>query len=483
MMAGGTIAGAVAFVAILLQDSGAEAKLRERWKESQRSAVARDAELAAWAFDHDLFREASQLASGVLRADPNHTIAALLERIRAIPTDALARRYRDAKRKVGNELVARAKKAHGAASAELASLAAEAEKAKLEDVAEAIYLDAFRIDPTHHGAEVFLRKRGYVLIFNYGAIPKDERDRVRKNLQTLGGDLLEEHDLKKELGYWSDAWGLSTRHYRFVSNAPHARVFAFAQAGEDLYEAWGQQMKEWGLPIREITERLPAQLYDSRASFDAILPLGGMEAPTKDRDLLGFYYPNNKTGCFYDDASIYADDLGLLAETFYHEGSHQLFDLRLRIPSLGDAGKYPLAWLDEGIATYMETLAAEEKSGKRALRVGALLDDDLQRAIDAAAEGKLWPLEKFAHLTPKEFDDFADAYPEAGALVHFLVNGNGGAYRKAFGPIVEEVRKQGGLKKNLFETLGVPAGKLDDEFTKHLRSIGASLPRREYRGR
>ena len=98
---GGTIAGAVAFVAILLQDSGAEAKLRERWKESQRSAVARDAELAAWAFDHDLFREASQLASGVLRADPNHTIAALLERIRAIPTDALARRYRDAKRKVG----------------------------------------------------------------------------------------------------------------------------------------------------------------------------------------------------------------------------------------------------------------------------------------------------------------------------------------------------------------------------------------------
>ena len=86
--------------------------------------------------------------------------------------------------------MARAKKAYGAASAELASLAAEAEKAKLEDVAEAIYLDAFRIDPTHHGAEVFLRKRGYVLIFNYGAIPKDERDRVRKNLQTLGGDLL-----------------------------------------------------------------------------------------------------------------------------------------------------------------------------------------------------------------------------------------------------------------------------------------------------
>ena len=242
-------------------------------------------------------------------------------------------------------------------------------------------------------------------------------------------------------------------------------------------------MKEWGLPIREITERLPAQLYDSRASFDAILPLGGMEAPTKDRDLLGFYYPNNKTGCFYDDASIYADDLGLLAETFYHEGSHQLFDLRLRIPSLGDAGKYPLAWLDEGIATYMETLAAEEKSGKRALRVGALSTTTSSARSTPRRKANYGRSRSLRTSRPRNSDDFADAYPEAGALVHFLVNGNGGVYRKAFGPIVEEVRKQGGLKKNLFETLGVPAGKLDDEFTKHLRSIGASLPRREYRGR
>jgi hypothetical protein len=458
-----------------------ESDLKSRAEAVDQSNLEKSAELVRWAFDHDLFREAAGLARAVLAQKPEHEVGRLLSRIESIPQAEFVAKYRDALRTSGSAFQAKRSALARSSADSLIAIARDAEKATFDALAESVYLDAARVDSANAAAVAALKKRDYDVIFNFGPVPKSEKEEARKTLQKLGGGFLVERDLKSELAFWSDAWGMSTAHYRLVTNVSPSKAFRFAQDCEDLYAGWGALMKELGLPIRDWKDRCSVYLFDSGLTYQVALRTAKVDPP-KLAEAMGFYWGETKIGYFYDDPKAYEGDVGLLAETLYHEGGHQLFDLRFKIAARGQGGKVPCAWIDEGLAVYLESLSVDDKGKTRAVRFGSVLEDDVAEIVDEDARGELANLSTLLDADDEAFAALgADGQAHAAALVHFLLHGNGGAYRKTFAGVIDSVQKCGGLKAPLNELLGMKsASDLESKFRAYVHDSLAKLPRRKY---
>jgi hypothetical protein len=455
-----------------------EADLRGKSDAIAKTYVEKSAELVHWAYEQNLYREAAGVARCVLAKQPDHEVAKLLSQIEAIPQETFLSKYRDARRASGVSFQTKLTALDHSTADGLVAIARDAEKAKFESLAESLYFDACRIDSTNASANAALRKRDYDVIFNHGPIPKVEKEHARKSLSKLGGGFLGERDLKTELGFWSDAWGMSTTHYRIVTNVDSSKAFRFAQDCEDLYASWGQLMKDLGLQVREWKEHASVYLFDSGLTYQAVLRTANVDPP-KTVEALGFYWGETKVGYFYDDVTAYRGDVGMLAETLCHEGGHQLFDLRFKTPSAEDDSNAPCPWLDEGLAMYLETLVVEDKGKNRVGRFGSVLDDDLAKIVESEASGGLAKLSTILDTSQEELDEPGTA--QAGALVHFLLHGSGGAYRKAFSHVIDTVHKSGTTRVPLYQALGMKdAQELQAKFLAHIRGVLGKLPRRKY---
>ncbi len=470
---------------VLAQDPAAatEAELRDRWQALRVSGAEQRAELARWALDNRLFREAGLLARDTLRVIPDHAINEITVELEQIDAERYQRDYKDALKKSGRDYKKRYREVREPLSKSLVGMAKEADGAGWGELAEEIYLDALGNDPDNGAAATALKKRDFDLIYNYGAVPKRDKAAARKALKRLGGDFLGRRDLADYLEFWTDAWGLETRHYLFITNAPHATVFRFAQACEDLHAHWEVVMKDGKVATRKLRDPLVIYFFDSPQTYEAILRSSGLDAPTST-EVLGFYAGDTKIGYFYDSPEFYQGDLTLLFETFYHEGTHQLCDLRMKAAWRGMQAKYPIGWIDEGFATYMETfeVLGGEEDGKRSFRIGALLDDDLGIGVDAYLLDELMPLEEFLHCDSETFGEYPYAYQHAVLLSHFFLEANDGAYRKAYFTILQETTKQGGLKDPVHKLVKLSEEELAAELRAHVERLDKELPRRVYAG-
>lgn len=456
-----------------------QTSLEERLAATRQQVSERCAELAQQAYELGLFREASQYERLALEAAPGATVPNVGEQVKSIEAREFASTYKKALEKSGRKFRKVCKSALTPVADEFVAIGSEAEEQGRTEFAEAAYLRAFELNGSND-AEKALRKLDYDVIFNYGVIPEAERDAARTSLKRLGGGFLRSKDLAKELEFWNDAWGLKTKHYRFVTNAKHTKVFAFAQACEDLHAAWQQFVKKSGLKLKKAKKPHRVYLFDSKSSYETILRVRGQE-PLDSDGVLGFYAPSRKTGFFYDDPEFYGDDTTLLFETFYHEGAHQLFDVCTKTPWKGHMAKHELQWVEEGFCTYLEPLVIQSQGDQREYRIATLIDDDLADAIDGSLAGELLSSSEFVHMSSEAWDAYDYGYPHASLLVHFLIHGNDGAHRKdAFELLVAE-RTMGGLRKQtLFELVGMEPEELDAAIQAYARQISSALPRRKY---
>ena len=223
----------------LLATAGAQQPEARSPAETEVAArlLAARSQLAKAAFDLGLLREAGSFAGAILRVEPNHAIASLTARMKSLGADEFVRTYREAALKNGKAFRKRARSELEPIAGAMYELGALALAAGDTETAERNFAGAYEVDPDHPKALAALLKLDYDAIFNYGVLPKSEKQEARKLLRALGGGFLGRGDLAAELENWVDAWGLQTRHYRFVTNAPHSTVFAFARACEDLYDA------------------------------------------------------------------------------------------------------------------------------------------------------------------------------------------------------------------------------------------------------
>lgn len=458
----------------------AQSPLVERIAATEARLLAERATLAQAAFDLGLLREAGMQARRVLEAQPEHALQAMLGKLKAIDGEDYARTYRDAAAKEGRGFQKRTQKACAPFAVELVALADEAMAAGDAELAERLYGRAYAVDPDQDKALQALRKLDYDAIFNYGVLPKEHKAEARATLRKLGGRFLLRGDLTKELDTWVDAWGLQTRRYRFVTNAPHGTVFAFAQACEDLYAAWQDWMTANKQPLRELSKPCTVFLFGSRIDYESVLRLQGEDPPDSD-DALGYYTPATKIGYFYYDDAFYQGDRTLLFETFYHEGAHQMFDLRWKAAWRGRADDKPLEWVEEGTAVYLESLVMEGAGEARKARFGGLVDDDLDTAIELAAAGELMPMAEFAHQTEDSWDAYGGAYPHAALVVHWLIHGDGGKRKALAFDLLLAEKQNGGLRKGtFFELVGLGAEQVDAALREYAAKLGRDVPRRKY---
>jgi len=110
-----------------------------------------------------------------------------------------------------------------------------------------------------------------------------------------------------------------------------------------------------------------------------------------------------------------------------HEGWHQYLQrtFRHRIP----------VWMDEGIATYMEAFRWSADRPHRPVFDGWSNVERFDHLRAAHAQGDLVPLTELLSQTPQELIQYSDEaaltyYAQVWALTHFLLEGEGGAYRE-----------------------------------------------------
>lgn len=472
---------ALLLLTALFQDPPSEESVHESWQALRSRGAEERAQLAAWALENELYREAGLLARDVSRIVPDHEIGGITQEIEGIEAEQYARIYKKALKDHGREYRKKYRGLYQPLAKEMVAIAKQAEKLGFDDLAEDIYLDAFKNDSDNSAASSALKKRDYDLIYNYGAIPEEDKERARKVLRRLGGGFLSRRDLDDEFETWTDVWGLETEHYLFLTNAPHETVFAFAQECEDLHEAWEEMFKAAKVSTRSLRDPLVVHFYDSPATYEAIIRTRGYDAPAAST-VLGFYSGGTKIGYFYDNPGVYAGELTLLFETFYHEGTHQLCDLRMKTAWRGELATFPTGWVTEGFALYMELMETRpgEKDDERTFLFGKFVDDDLEQGISLYEADELKPLDVFIHMNAEEFYAYEYGYPHAALVTHFLMETRDGAWRKHVFTLLEETQKQGGLKKSVYELLGVEQEELVAELEAHVKDVKARLPFREY---
>ncbi len=474
------------FLALLLflvplQGGPTEETLRDDWSELQRLGAERRAELADWAYRSDLFREAGLLARDVQLVVPEHEVGELTSKMAEIEAERFVDLYEQAVKESGREYRKRHAAVHQPLASELVALARSAAKLGFEALAEEVYLDAFGIDPDNSKARAALEKLDYDLIYNYGAIPKKDKEAARRALKRLGGGFLTRRGLGDERETWSDVWGLETRHYLFLTNAPHETVFTFAQACEDLHGAWEELVAKGKVKTRRLKDPLVVHFYDSPATYEAIIRTRGHDAPASD-DVLGFYSSQTEIGYFYDNPDFYAGDLTLLFETFFHEGTHQLCDLRMKAAWRGDLARHKTAWITEGFALYLELLEIQGEGKQRAFRFGRFVDDDLATGVALHGQGALMELDAFLGITSEAFYGYEHGYPHAALVTHFLMEANGGKWRRDVFVILEQTYEQGGIRRPVHEVLKLSPEELEERLAAHVADIEDRLPYREYGG-
>jgi hypothetical protein len=464
-----------------LQDAPNEDGLRGAWNELRLRGAEQRAELARWSFDGNLFREAGLLARDVQLVVPEHEVGELIAQIAAVEGEPFVRLYEEGLKEHGREYRKRHQGIHEPLANELVELARAADKAGFAALAEEVWLDAFGIDPGNSKAHSALKKLDYDLIYNYGAIPQRDKEVARKALKRLGGGFLNRRDLAEELETWSDVWGLETRHYTFLTNAPHQTVFSFAQACEDLHEAWEQVMDEGRVKLKRSKDPLVVHFYDSPATYEAIVRTRGYDAP-RSEDVLGFYSSQTEIGYFYDNPGFYNGDPTLLFETFYHEGTHQLCDQRMKVAWRGENAKHTTAWATEGIALYMELLEVRGAGRERTFQLGQFVDDDLAAGVALHRAGELMELDAFLGISAEAFGNYDHGYPHAALLTHFLMEAGEGKWRRDVFIILEETYEQGGIRRPVHEVLELEREELRALFDAHVDYIEGRLPFREYAG-
>jgi hypothetical protein len=217
-----------------------------------------------------------------------------------------------------------------------------------------------------------------------------------------------------------------------------------------------------GDEVERILKQFLDHLYDKWGGPDRLdlLAPAELEAPVvllllKDKERLRRYHgPRYRDQTIEFNAGMYepiAGTISLISSRFsgphelrrglYHETTHMVLDRLVR----GRDHDWSL-WLNEGLATYLE--ASIEVPG-----VGFDLGELTPRHIRKVKEEEPIAIGDILALKPKDFttEGNSRAYAIASVFVGFLLEGEGGKYRRRFWQYVAEERAPGPVGRGAFE--------------------------------
>jgi len=237
---------------------------------------------------------------------------------------------------------------------------------------------------------------------------------------------------------------IRTAHYRLFTTesdaAMRARMPTFLEYALSAYRTGGDS----GVTLPPPPQKLDTYLMDNRPQWDQLTArLMGVEGKSIANIQRGGF-ASRGIGVYYDLGQY--DTLAIAG----HEGWHQYTQRTFKdvLPPC----------LEEGMATQFEGYGWT--GGKPVFRSWSNLERfDRLRALVAA--GRLKPLQDLIASQPKDFLDkpgegLLDFYAQAWALIHFLREGNNGAYRQPLAQLLNDA-VAGDVRAHLAEFLG-PGG-------------------------
>ncbi|MHC5019349.1 MAG: hypothetical protein ACYTGX_04415 [Planctomycetota bacterium] len=422
--------------------------------------------------------QARYLYNEILKQDPAHEVKSKADALRNMPPREFRTRNRTSKKGL-KEYATKKAMIDAPTGKKFASLAKKM-----------AFIHAYHYAPANKTTRSYLKKNDFALVYNYGLISKEDKKAAAKILTEVEGTFLDEKNkqYKRQLKFWPDAWGFSTKHYLLMSNAPHELVFRFAEECENLY----QGLRIWfgeDMPLRDNykSEKLVVWLFGDEDSYEIVLQgLGIQKNPSPGA--AGFFGAGQRAYFFWADRFYgnrpFEESFRKLAETFYHEGTHQALALQHKFQCKGVVGKYQAAWLVEAIANYCETMEViVQPDGTKKFQWGFPHPYEGYRAANSHLQGayhtahgqgkfRFTPLKTFTIGTYGGFQSQgAYHYNQALGLAHFLVHGEGGKYKDAFRKQVKENYALGKTEKTLWEECELEEAELTEKYIAWIKKM------------
>lgn len=259
---------------------------------------------------------------------------------------------------------------------------------------------------------------------------------------------------------------VSTPHFKIESNASEERTRYLAEQLEQSYQVWRQVFFEyWSSPgtvkrwlagngtLRSSSRKFRIIFFVDRNEYlKQLSPLvRGIEVSR------GYYSKDQKCSFFYDGEE----------STWRHELTHQLF--REAGGARGESLESSFVWLDEGIATYFESLVDHGHY----VTLGGFDASRLQFSrIRRILEGAYIPIKELSSLGRTELQrrsDLVQIYTQASGLTHMLMNDVEGIHQQNLVQFFRLMYK-GRIKKGAFEkVLGKTFDEWDQRYPKYLQ--------------
>jgi hypothetical protein len=280
--------------------------------------------------------------------------------------------------------------------------------------------------------------------------------------------------LQAELGAGFDV--VVTKHYVICSSASREYARYCGALFERLYVSFHNYWKQRGLKLSEPEFPLVALIFAGEKEFAAFATKdAGADAATAK----GYFSIGTNQMVLYDLTAGKPGDIeGQLAlvpfniATVIHEATHQIaFNSGMHTRYADN----PL-WLVEGMAMYFETPDLSSKSGWKT--AGAVNDLRLEQFQEFAARRRqpdslVTLIASDARFT--DSDQMGDAYAEAWALSHFLIQRKKEAYVKYLGTLAAKPRLVfDSPEERLAEfraAFGADLEQLNSELLKHVRKL------------
>ena len=259
-----------------------------------------------------------------------------------------------------------------------------------------------------------------------------------------------------------------TPHFEIESNASEEKTRYLAEKLERWHDVWRQVFFEyWSSPdavknwiagkgsLRMSKKRFRVVFCKDRKEYlEQLTPLvRGVAVST------GYYSADQHASFFYDGDEKVQD-------TWRHELTHQLF--RESGGAKGVNLEKQFIWLDEGIATYFESL----KDFEGYVTLGGFDASRLQYArIRRILENFHVPMRELSQIGRSDLQkhpDLVRLYSQAAGLTDMLMNDQSGASEERLGDFLKLVYK-GRLKKGTFEKIiGKSFEELDQRYEEYL---------------
>jgi hypothetical protein len=322
-------------------------------------------------------------------------------------------------------------------------------------------------DGWHTPFEIKQLRTGKVWREKFGWLPKAHVERYERGERFALGRWM---SADEEAGLRSDlkrGWKIETDHYAVTTNHSLEGGVALASQLETLHALWRQVFAPYLYSDAELLKQfdgkaprpLPRQhdvvYFRTRDEYNAAL----RSAQPQIEMTLGIYFDTNRTAYFFA-----GDEQN--PGTLYHEATHQLFqETRSVAPHVGRKDNF---WIVEGIACYMESLAAEHDhftlGGPNAGRMPAarhrLLTDSFYVPLSELVTLGRDDLQRDPRI--------AMLYSQSAGLSDFLMHADKGRYRDALIKYIATLYAGKATPQTLAETTGQTYEQLDQAYRQFM---------------